>query len=90
MLCWQIDTSPSPYIQTSPILASAEVSVWDDRLWGRVTNYFSFRLAWGLEQVTGNQEVGDSHSHDPSDSLPTILSTQFLPLTGPSLHREDV
>lgn len=91
MLCWQIDPSPSPYIQTSPILASAEVRVWDDRLWGQVTNYFSFRLAWGLEQVTGNQEVGDSHSHEhPSDSLPTILSTQFLPLTGPSLHREDV
>ena len=45
MLCWQTDTSPSPYIQTSPILTSAEVSVWDDRLWGQVTNYFSFRLA---------------------------------------------
>ena len=38
ILCGQIDTSPSPpNTQTSPVLTSAEVSVWDDRLWGQVT-----------------------------------------------------
>lgn len=97
MLCWQIDTlPPPPYTQESPVLPAAEVRVWDDRawddwLWGQVTNYFSFRLAWGLEQVTGNQEVGDNHNHEhPSDSLPTIPCTQLPPPKGPSLQRKNM
>lgn len=62
--------------------------VW---LWAQVTNCFSFRLAWGSEQVTGNQEVGDSHSHEYSaDSLPTVPCTQLPPLKGPSPQREHI